>query len=270
MSNVNLDTNKLAEKYDKVSDSQFENGIDLIKEIGINEGSAVLDVGCGTGRLALHVSKIVGPKGKVVGIDPAPLRIDLANKKVKDKSGANVSFKVGLAEDLSAFADNSFDAAYLCAVFHWIEDKKTVLNEIHRVVKPDGIVGLTTGDKDNPFTLKQITDQLFAQSPYAEQVDIKNDPGKHVSKNELNDLFKAAGYQDINITTKTSKRYYSTTKEFVEFVEASSFGTFLTHVPEHLRNSARRDIEKELEKKRTPKGIELVSNTVFAIAHKNN
>ncbi|MCZ7403330.1 MAG: methyltransferase domain-containing protein [Candidatus Methanoperedens sp.] len=268
MSNVEYDTQELAEKYDQISDSQYENGLILIDRLGLNEGSAVLDIGCGTGRLALHTAKIVGAEGKVAGIDPSPLRIEVAGKKVRKKSSGNISFKVGRAENLSGFTDSSFDAIYLCAVFHWIADKKTALKEIHRVLKPRGRVGLTTGDKGNPFTVRQITDELFLHSPYAGHVDIEDDTSKPVTKKELQALFKAAGYENINISTRINKRYYSTPQEVIEFVEASSFGTFLMHVPEHLRTAARHDIEKEVEKKRTPNGIEIVSNTSVAMAQK--
>lgn len=268
MSNVINDTPILAEKYDTVSNSQFEHGQRLVNELNIKAGDQVLDIGCGTGRLVEYISTIVRNNGRIYGIDPAEYRIQIAQQKTKDKNPANISFTVGKGEDLSGFTDNSFDAVTLNMVFHWITDKKLALREIHRVLKPGGSVGLTTGDKDNPFTLKQITDKLFQQYPYAGEVNIENEPSKQVAKKELHDLFKTAGYRDVNITNKNTKRYFPTPEKVIEWVESSSFGNFLTHVPEHLRTAARHDIEKELEKKRTPKGIELVSNPVFAIARK--
>lgn len=268
MSTVIYDTPSLAEKYDAVGNSQFGHGQLLVKELNIKAGDHVLDIGCGTGRLAEYILDIVGNNGHVYGIDPAEYRIQIAQQKIKGKSLDNISFKVGKGEDLSAFADNSFDAVTLNMVFHWITDKKLALKEIHRVLKQGGRVGLTTGDKDNPFTLKQITDRLFQQYPYAGEVNIENEPSKQVAKKELHDLFKATGFQDVNITNKNTRRYFPTPQKVIEWVESSSFGNFLIHVPVHLRTAARHDIEKELEKKRTPKGIELVSNPVFAIAGK--
>lgn len=268
MSIIENDTQELAEKYDKVSNSQFENGLILVDRLGVNEGSSVLDIGCGTGRLAAHVAKIIGTSGRIAGIDPSPLRIELASKKIKAAPSTRSIFSVGRAEDLSGLVDNSFDIAYLCAVFHWVADKKTALKEIHRILKPGGKVGLTTGDKDTPFTLRQISDEVLNREPYAGKVNHEDDTNKPVNKNELQALFKAAGYQGINITTKTTKIYFNTTQEVLEFIESSSFGTFLQHVPAHLRIDAKHDIEKELEKRRTSEGIELLSNTVFAIAEK--
>jgi arsenite methyltransferase len=49
MSNVGSDSVDLAENYDRVSNSQFEKGLTLAGRMGIKEGDAVLDIGCGTG-----------------------------------------------------------------------------------------------------------------------------------------------------------------------------------------------------------------------------
>lgn len=253
MSTVIHDTPILAERYDEVSNSQFEHGQRLVNELNIKAADQVLDIGCGTGRLTDYISKIVGDNGYVYGIDPAEYRIQVAQQKTKDNSLANISFKVGKGEDLISFPVNSFDAVTLNMVFHWITDKKLALMEIHRILKPGGVVGLTTGDKDNPFTLKQITDKLFKQYPYAGEVNIENEPSKHIAKKELEDLFKTAGYQDINISTRNTKRYFQTPQEVIDWIETSSFGNFLTHVPGHLRTAARHDIEKELEKKELQK-----------------
>ena len=133
MVSLNLDTPELAATYDVVGQRQFSHGKLLIQDLGVRYGQRVLDVGAGTGLLAAYVASIVGPQGKVVAIDPLPLRVELASKKA-----AEVEAKVGRAEDLSAFPANSFDVVYLNSVIHWIPDKAKVLAEAHRVLKPGG------------------------------------------------------------------------------------------------------------------------------------
>ena len=63
MSSVDGDSPRLAAYYDKVSDYQFELGLALIDMMKIKTGDSVLDVGCGTGRLALQVSALSGFPG---------------------------------------------------------------------------------------------------------------------------------------------------------------------------------------------------------------
>ncbi len=64
------DTAELANSYEEASVIQFDHGKILIDALRIRPGENVLDIGCGTGRLAEFVAKIVGPAGTIVGIDP--------------------------------------------------------------------------------------------------------------------------------------------------------------------------------------------------------
>ena len=75
---LELDSPELAATYDETSLRQFNHGKLLIAALRPRPGERVLDVGCGTGRLGAYVADLVAPDGEVVGIDPLPLRIDLA------------------------------------------------------------------------------------------------------------------------------------------------------------------------------------------------
>lgn len=103
----------------------------------------MLDVGTGTGQLAEYVATRVGPGGRVVGIDPLPLRIDFAAKKARP----NLHFAVGGAYDLAQFDDASFDVVYLNAVLHWLDEKRQPLREFARVLKAGGRIGIMAGAK---------------------------------------------------------------------------------------------------------------------------
>jgi len=79
-----LDNSELARDYDRISATlQFQSGKRLVADLAIEPGERVLDVGCGTGLLAEHIADLVGPEGRVLGIDPLPLRIGLALAKAR-------------------------------------------------------------------------------------------------------------------------------------------------------------------------------------------
>ncbi len=267
MTNLKLDTLLLAEKYDVVSNIQFDNGSILLEKLGVKEGDKVLDIGCGTGRLALYVSKIVGSHGKVVGIDPLPLRIDIARRNIK---GENLSFEVGVSDDLSFFEESSFDHIYLNAVFHWVVNKEATLTEIYRVLKPGGRIGLNTQARESPSCLKLTTDSVLSREPYAKAVLPSEDPmiKYAVTSSELKRLLETSGFRNVNLDLRKTKRYYQNSGEIIDLVTSSSFGNYLNHVPASLQDQAAFEIASELEKGRSEKGIEFISNSVFAIAQK--
>lgn len=268
MSTVKYDTQILAEKYDRVSNSQFEHGQLLVRELDIKPGFNVLDIGCGTGRLAEYTSKIIGSKGHIYGIDPAEHRIQLARQKINNNNPANISFSVGRSEDLSGFADNSFDAVIINVVFHWIIDKKKTLAEVYRVLKPNAFVGITTGSKGLPGPLKVITDELLKKEPYVSQVNLCADPNKVVTSDELLQLFIDTGFDEIDLKPRKTTQYFKTPEELIEFTESSSFGNYLIHLPEHLRAAFKSEYIAEIEKRQTAKGIESTWNMLYVKARK--
>src|SRR5260370_28335607 len=91
-----LDNSELARDYDRISATrQLLAGKRLVADLALQPGERVLDVGCGTGLLAEHIADLVGPTGRVLGVDPLPLRIGLALAKARP----NLSFQVGGAYD---------------------------------------------------------------------------------------------------------------------------------------------------------------------------
>ena len=97
-----------------------------------------LELGCGTGSLAIVAKAKLGPDGEVHGIDPAPEMIEVARRKA-DNAETDVRFQVGLIEDIP-FPDDQFDLALSTFMLHQLPDglKRKGFAEIYRVLKPGG------------------------------------------------------------------------------------------------------------------------------------
>jgi ubiquinone/menaquinone biosynthesis C-methylase UbiE len=105
---------------------------------GLRPGEQVLDVGCGTGTLAIEVQRRVGSAGCVVGIDPGIEQIARARAKAARRH-LPIEFQVGVIEQLP-FPDQTFDVVLSTLMMHHLPTslKRQGLAEIARVLKPGG------------------------------------------------------------------------------------------------------------------------------------
>jgi ubiquinone/menaquinone biosynthesis C-methylase UbiE len=260
-----LDTPDLAQHYEQASvDRQFKAGKELIERLQIKPGQQVLDIGAGTGLLAEHVAGIVGKTGSVTAIDPLPLRIEIAKRKAR----ANLSFAVGDAYKLDGLAPESFDAIYLNAVFHWLPDKRTPLKSFLRLLKSGGRLGISTGSKDHVARLQAIKAEVLSRAPYNEHLQPEAGVSHRVSAGELGGLFEETGFRVVSIDVVPNTTLHATPEAAIEHSQASSFGNFLGHLPANLRDQAKAEILRELEKFRTPEGYRQDGARIFAIASK--
>lgn len=250
------DSAQLARTYDRLSDFQFEGGKRLLERLGLKSDDRVLDVGCGTGRLACWIAEHVGAAGRVVGIDPLAERVAIARTRA-----VGVQFEVGQAEDLGAFAAESFDVVCLSAVLHWIADKPKALTEIRRVLRPGGRFGATTLPRElvEAGTVAAVLIPILRRDPYAPRVDLSAFAlaSRGHTTTELISMVIGSGLELAEVSVVARSRSHRTGKEVVDMLESSSFGNFLRLVPEELRPSLRADLEAAFDARRGPDGIVL-------------
>lgn len=118
-----------------VRDTRFKSR--LIEQARIQPGHHVLDLGCGTGTLALMIKK-AQPEAEVVGLDADPQMLGVAIGKA-EREAAAVRFDKAMAYDLP-YPDASFDRVLSSLMIHHLKspDKARAAREIHRVLKPGG------------------------------------------------------------------------------------------------------------------------------------
>jgi ubiquinone/menaquinone biosynthesis C-methylase UbiE len=104
----------------------------------LQPGEKVLDVGCGTGTLAIEAQQRVGTAGCVSGIDPGTQQIARARYKAARRH-LPIDFQIGVIEHLP-FPDQTFDVVLSTIMMHHLGDglKRQGLAEIARVLKPGG------------------------------------------------------------------------------------------------------------------------------------
>jgi ubiquinone/menaquinone biosynthesis C-methylase UbiE len=113
----------------------------LIEQAEIKPGFRVLDIGCGTGSMAITIKRM-NPEAEVIGIDPDPDALALSKRKAK-RARLSIEFDRGFA-DRMPYADSSFERVFSSFMFHHLaaEEKTATLGEIRRVLKPGGSLHL--------------------------------------------------------------------------------------------------------------------------------
>jgi ubiquinone/menaquinone biosynthesis C-methylase UbiE len=114
---------------------------ELIDQAGIRAGHRVLDIGCGTGTLAILVKRR-HPEAEVVGLDPDPKALARARRKA-EAAGTGIRFDEGFANKLP-YPDASLDRVFSSLMFHHLEReaKLAMLRELRRVIAPGGSLHL--------------------------------------------------------------------------------------------------------------------------------
>ena len=127
----------------------------LVGLASLAPGASVLDVGCGTGSLAIAAKRHVGATGEVCGIDASPEMIARATSKAA-RAGLDVRFENAVAESLP-FPDAQFDVVLSTLMLHHLPRKvrQQCAREIRRVLKPGGHLLVVDGNAGLKHALKQ-------------------------------------------------------------------------------------------------------------------
>jgi SAM-dependent methyltransferase len=121
-------------------------------ELGrLETGERVLDLGCGAGTDTLVAAQMVGPAGRVVGIDMTPEMLAKARAAAAELGAANVELLEAEAERLP-FPDGSFDVVISNGVIDLIPDKDAVFAEIFRVLAEGGRIQVADVTIQNPVS----------------------------------------------------------------------------------------------------------------------
>ncbi len=110
----------------------------VLQEVAIKPGSVVLDFGCGPGGYVADAAGMVGASGKVYALDMHPLAIESVLRLAEKKRLTNVETILSSSE--TGLSDGSVDVVLLYDILHGLGDVDSILLELHRVLKPNGVL----------------------------------------------------------------------------------------------------------------------------------
>ena len=135
----------------------------LLKEVGIKPGFYVLDYGCGPGSYITPTAELVGKSGKIYALDIRPMAIQMVQNINAKKKLTNV--ETILSDCKTELPDNIINVVLLYDIFHDLSEPTKILEELHRVLKPDGILSFNDHHiKEDEIVLQVTRGGLFRLS----------------------------------------------------------------------------------------------------------
>ena len=130
---------------------------DILKEVSIKPGFHVLDYGCGPGSYILPLARLVGGTGKIYALDIHPLAVQRVRNIAARRKLANI--QTIHSDCATELPDNSIDVVLLYDTFHELSEPNEVLEELHRVLKPDGILSFSDHHMKENEIISKMTDR---------------------------------------------------------------------------------------------------------------
>lgn len=199
----------------------------------LRPGMQVLDVGCGPGSITAGIAETVAP-GLVVGFDIQTTQIDRARQLAAERGLATVRFAIADCYGLP-FPDDSFDLAFANGVLMHLRDPVMALAELHRVLRPNGLVAV----RDPGVSLRAPDSELLQQwSVVAQRVKEHNGGETFVGRHHRRLLVEAGFARTVASASVESAGTLEETLHQAEFLKAQVHGFARTALAEGWTDQA--------------------------------
>ena len=146
-----------------------------LEKARLTKGMSVVDYGCGPGSFTIPAAELVGHEGRVFAVDIHPLAISTVKQKASRKGLQNVETILVRGYD-TGIEESSVDRVLLIDTIHAIDDPDALFREIHRMLKPDGLLFMEKGhmamseqksilEKSGLFKITESQDLMILATP---------------------------------------------------------------------------------------------------------
>jgi ubiquinone/menaquinone biosynthesis C-methylase UbiE len=225
----------------------------LVEYARIGADATVLDIGTGTGMVAMHAASKLGPQGSLIGIDISEGMIKVARAKMPDAPIQNIRFEMGDGEALQ-FPPDSFDMILCGSAFIWMADLHSTLIHWKTRLKPNGRIGFHAFSED-AFIAGVVAQKVLSRYGVSYQM---NKPTGSVEK--CHKLLEQAGFRNIEVIVDRNGTYISLEEAKNDWVRLlnpapGQYPHPLASVTAEQMASAQAEYEQEMERLNTDRGV---------------
>ncbi|MFN7097597.1 MAG: class I SAM-dependent methyltransferase [Gammaproteobacteria bacterium] len=172
--------------------------LNFLKNCGLEPGMTVLEIGCGTGHMAVDLAKFLGSKGKVIAIDSSEDQIKVARDTAKEYGVENIEFHVCNVFDIDKLGI-SYDATFGRWVIEFTQQPEKALELMYEYLTPGGILA---------YEATNMEQTAFFSCPYHQIIEQWHNNGANIFRShdyrlkfgyEVYDVFKQLHCKDIRL-----------------------------------------------------------------------
>ncbi|MFA4930068.1 MAG: methyltransferase domain-containing protein [Patulibacter sp.] len=212
--------------YDGLSTPQQQMGNDVLARLRprLRGDEAVLDAGCGSGRVTAELLPLV-PDGRVIGVDGSPSMIEQARHLLP----AAVELHV---QDLAELVlDGPVDAIVSTATFHWLPDHERLFSRLAAVLRPGGPFEAQCGGAGNIASVDAAIDRLRERAPWDVALTGWEGPWNFATPEDTSVRLEAAGFVDVRTWLEPRPVPLATEHEHA-YLRTVVLGSHLARLPE--------------------------------------
>lgn len=216
--------------YNNHSQQQWKVAYEALKKIEFQGSEAVLDIGCGSGKITANIAGRVG-NGSILGLDLSEGMIAFSQKTYQPLY-ANLSFLRG---DILTFNSSSnFDCIFSSSSLHWILDHRPLLAKVHNLLRDQGFILFTIPCTPSP-EIAAIFRDVTTQEPWQTYLKDYSHPRRKFTCDEYVLLLKEAGFNEIEVDQIPFTYHFETKRELANWYAA--FSPILTYIPSEMHEA---------------------------------
>jgi trans-aconitate 2-methyltransferase len=218
--------------YHRLSGPQVSWGKKVLSRLRLRGDEAVLDAGCGTGRLTAELAEAL-PRGRVVGIDLSQNMLAGARQHLRSQP-----IPVGLvaADLLHLPFERAFDGILSTAAFHWVLDHDRLFLELRRTLRPGGWLEAQCGGGANVAGVRKRALALASTPEFSAFFADFREPWFYADAEGAACTLERAGFVEVVTSLEPAPTVLNNAQQYSEFVSHIILRQHLKRIPhEHLR-----------------------------------
>jgi trans-aconitate 2-methyltransferase len=221
-----------AKDYARHSSVQQAWARELIAKLDLQGNEAVLDIGCGDGKVTAEIASHV-PDGSVLGIDSSADMIKTAQSGFAKPAFTNISFQVANASQLPF--ENRFDIVFSNAALHWVRDHTPVLKGIFKSLKNNGRILLQMGGQGNASAIICIMNSMITTATWGKYFKDFEFPYGFHHPQDYHIWLDDAGFQSTDARLIHKDMRYDDRAGLSGWIR-TTWLPYTQRIPDHIRN----------------------------------